>query len=248
MKISDEPAFVLHARAWRESSLLVEVLSANHGRIGMVARGVQSPNRQALRAALQPLQWLRLDLDWRGELARLIQAEAVDVAPRLSGDAVLSGFYLNELTMRLVPRGEPQPNLFLAYAQTRQRLADPEQTLAWTLRRFERDLLDAIGVGFPWHLDRDGEPLDPAARYVVDVEQGAIKVLTERTAEERRFSPSGRALLSLAADELPTEEDLQSLRIPMRVLLQHHLGARGLKSWDMQRLMRRGSKASGVRQ
>ena len=237
MRITGEPAFVLHARPWRESSLLVEMLTANHGRVGVVARGVQGPKKQALRAAMQPLQFLRVDLDWRGEMARLVQAESVDVAPRLNGDALLSGFYLNELTMRLVPRAEPSPEIFLAYSQTRERLGDPSQSLAWTLRRYERDLLDAVGVGFAWHLDRDGTELDPASRYLVDAEQGPVKVLSERSSEERRFTPTGRALLSLARDERPDDQDLLGLRVPMRVLLQHHLGARGLKSWEMQRLL-----------
>lgn len=248
MKITDEPAFVLHARPWRESSLLVELLTANHGRVGVVARGVIGPKKQVLKAALQPLQFLRVDLDQRGEMARLIQAEAVDIAPRLSGDALLCGFYLNELTMRLAPRGDAQGDLFLAYSQTRSRIADASENLAWTLRRFERDLLDAVGVGFSWHLDRDGVALDPAARYLVDAEQGPVKVLSERDAAERAFTPPGRALLALASDKRPSDEDLASLRVPMRVLLQHHLGARGLKSWDMMRVMAVSRARAVVRQ
>ena len=74
MRLVDEPAFVLHARRWRETSLLVEVLSAEHGRIGLVARGVQGPKKQALRAALQPLQSIRFSAVQRGELAQLRQA------------------------------------------------------------------------------------------------------------------------------------------------------------------------------
>src|SRR5688572_19491661 len=149
MRLSAEPAFVLHARPWRESSLLVEVLSAEHGRLGLVARGVQGPKRHLLRAALQPLQYIRFDAVQRGELATLSAAEALDAAPRLLGDAMLAGFYLNELTLRLAPRGDPQPELFDAYRKTRQRLAQPDP-LAWTLRRYERDLLDAIGFGLDW--------------------------------------------------------------------------------------------------
>src|SRR5690606_30187101 len=109
-----------HARAWRETSLLVEVLSANHGRIGLVARGVQGPKRHPLRAALQPLQWIRLDAVQQGELAQLRGAEALDAAPRLVGEAMLAGFYVNELTLRLTPRDDPQPDLFTAYARTRE--------------------------------------------------------------------------------------------------------------------------------
>ena len=109
MRIENQPAFVLHARNWRETSLLVEVLSAEHGRIGLVARGVHGPKKHLLRAALQPLQHIRLDAVQRGELAQLVSAEALDAAPRLAGDAMLAGFYLNELVLRMTQRLDPQP-------------------------------------------------------------------------------------------------------------------------------------------
>lgn len=232
MRLSAEPAFVLHARPWRESSLLVEVLSADHGRLGLVARGVQGPKRHLLRAALQPLQYIRFDAVLRGELATLGAAEALDAAPRLLGDAMLAGFYLNELTLRLAPRGDPQPELFEAYRATRQRLAQPDP-LAWTLRRYERDLLDALGFGFDLNSDVDGAPVDPAARYRLDPEAGARRLLSDRGHGDRQSAATGRALLALAADVMPADADLASLRRPMREVLAFHLGPRGLKSWEM---------------
>jgi len=81
MRVQAQPAFVLHARPWRETSLIVELLSRDHGRVAVVARGAQGARRHPLRAALQPLQHLRVDFLPRGELARLLQAEAVDAAP-----------------------------------------------------------------------------------------------------------------------------------------------------------------------
>ena len=231
MRFTGEPAFVLHARAWRETSLLVEVLSAEHGRIGLVARGVQGPKKHVLRAALQPLQSIRFDGVQRGELAQLTAAEAVDAAPLLHGDAVLAAFYLNELCMRLAPRQAPQPELHAAYARVRERLRAGE-ALAWILRRFERDLLDALGSGFDYASDGDGAPIDPAARYRLEAEHGPRRVLGER-AGERRESATGRALQALGEDSLPNGEDLASLRLPLRGVLLHHLGGRGLKSWEM---------------
>src|SRR5678816_3445753 len=154
MRIEAEPCYVLHARAWRESSLLLEVLSAQHGRMGVVARGVQGPKRQVLRAALQPLQFIRVDAVQRGELAQLRNAEALDAAPQLAGEATLAAFYVNELVMRLAPRQDPLPELFDAYANVRRRLGDAE-SLAWNLRRFERDLLEALGFGFAFDVDGD---------------------------------------------------------------------------------------------
>lgn len=238
MRIDDEPAFVLHARSWRETSLLVEVLTEQHGRIGVLARGVSSPRSQALRAALQPLQWIRLGFVQRGELAQLRGAEALDAAPRLSGDAMLAGFYINELVMRLAPRQDPLPELYTYFGQVRQRLAAGEP-LAWTLRRFERDLLEALGFGFDLAHGSDGEPIDPAARYELDPLEGPRRLLSERGTDPRRGTATGSALLALAEDEMPDADDLASLRRGMRAVLLHHLGGRGLKSWEMLEDLRR---------
>lgn len=231
MLIEDDTGFVLHARAYRETSLLVEVLSAEHGRIGLLARGVSTAKGQVLRAALQPLQWIRFSALQRGELAQLRGAEALDVAPRLLGQAMLAGFYLSELTLRLAPRQDPLPELYLAFGEARARLA-VGAGLAWTLRRFERELLAALGVGFDLETASDGQPIDPAARYELDPQEGPQRLLSERGGE-RRAAATGSALLALAADDEPEAADLASLRLPMRRVLTHHLGARGLKSWEM---------------
>lgn len=231
MRYVAESAFVLHARPWRETSLLVEVLSADHGRIGLVARGVLGPRRHLLRAALQPLQSIRFDAVQKGELAQLAAAEAVDAAPLLHGDAAMAAFYVNELCLRLAPRHVPQPELHAAYAQVREWLRAGEP-LAWTLRRFERELLEALGVGLAFGLEADGVAVDPAARYRLDPEEGPRRLYSER-AGERRDTATGRALLALADDVLPDADDLASLRLPLRGVLLHHLGGRGLKSWEM---------------
>lgn len=228
-----EPAFVLHARAWRETSLLVEVLSRDHGRVGLVARGVQGAKRHVLRAALQPLQYIRFDGVQRGELAQLTGAEAIDEAPRLQGEAMLAGFYLNELMLRLAPRHDGAPALFAVYGETRARLALPDLSLAWTLRRFERDLVEALGMGFAWDCDGDGVVIDPAARYRLDPEHGPRRVLGDPGRAGRAETATGRALLDLAADREPVAEDMPGLRRAMRALLLHHLGGRGLKSWEL---------------
>lgn len=234
MRIEDEPGFVLHARHWRETSLLVEVLSLNHGRIGLLARGVQGERKQLLRAALQPLQAIRFSAVQRGELAQLRSAEAEDAAPRLQGEAMLAAFYLNELVLRLAPRHDPVPEMHAAYATVRERLRVGE-SLAWSLRRFERDLLDALGVGFDLEHDADGEPIDPAARYRLDPQQGARRLLSDRGAGERNAAATGRVLLALARNLSPEAADLPGLRLSLREVLLHHLGGRGLKAWDMLR-------------
>ena len=232
MRIAGEAAYVLHARPWRETSLLVEVLAEHEGRLGLVARGVQGAKRHVLRAALQPMQHIRLDAVLQGELAQLRNAEALDAAPVLQGDASLASFYVNELVLRLAPRGDPHPELYDAYGEVRQRLGGSDP-VASTLRRFERDLLDALGFGLALDVDADGAPVDPAARYRLDPEQGARRVLRDRGQGDRDTAATGRALLALGADIEPEADDLASLRRAMREVLAYHLGPRGLKSWEM---------------
>lgn len=156
----------------------------------------------------------------------------MDAPPRLVGDAMLAAFYVNELVLRLSPRQDPQPELFEAYGRMRARLGAGEP-LAWTLRRFERDLLDALGVGFDLASDAEGEPLDPAARYRLDPEQGPRRLLADRGQGERGGAATGRGLLALALDTPPEPEDLAGLRIALRRVLEHHLGGKGLKSWEL---------------
>jgi DNA repair protein RecO (recombination protein O) len=237
MRIENQPAYVLHARAWRETSRIVEVLTRDFGRVAVVARGLAGAKRHAQRASLQPLQSVRLDYLPRGELARLLQVEAVDAAPALAGDALMAAFYANELLVRLCPRQDPQPGLWARYGALRGELAGPGP-LAWTLRRFERDLLEALGVGPAWGADADGAPLDPGARYRVDAEHGAL-----RTAG--RDGIAGHVLVALAEDRLPAPDDLAALRPVLRHVLSAHLGAQPLRSWGLLRELARARDAGG---
>jgi len=130
MRVLAQPAFVLHARPWRETSLIVELLTMDQGRVGVVARGLNTPKRHSLKAALQPLQHIRVDYLPRGELARLIQAEALDVAPALTGDRLMAAFYVNELLLKLTPRNDAAPALFDLYGRVRGEFADAARLVA----------------------------------------------------------------------------------------------------------------------
>ena len=108
---------------------------------------------------------------------------------------MLAAFYINELVLRLAPRNDPLPELYHAYADTRSHLGS-EVSLAWTLRRFERDLLDVLGSGFSYEVDGDGIEIDPAARYRLDPEHGPRRLFSDRGHDERSSAATGRALLS----------------------------------------------------
>ncbi len=229
MGIDQQPGYVLHLRAYRETSLLLECLTRDHGRLGVVARGVRSARGQALRAQLEPFQPLLLDLLARGELATLRSAEPAGLPLRLSGNAGLAGLYLNELVVRLTGRQDPHPALFEAYAQTLPRLAAAESP-GWQLRRFERDLLAAIGYALQLEFDADGgEPLDPQAHYRYQAELGACRCGPGEAAAVR-----GADLLALGQDRVPGDaRGLQSLRRMMREVIRFHLGGAELRSWQV---------------
>ncbi len=122
MRIEQQPAFILHSRPYRETSLLLECLTRDFGRIGLVARGVRRERTRVPRALLQPLAPIRLGWSGRGELATLTHVEANAAGFDLQGDALLCALYLNELVLRLTPRQDPQPELFTDYLRTLTRL------------------------------------------------------------------------------------------------------------------------------
>lgn len=228
MRITQQPAYMLHARAWRETSLLLEAFTRDHGRVGLVARGVRGARSRLPRSALEPLQALLLDWSGRGELQTLAGVEPQGRAHPLRGEALLSAMYVNELLVRLTARNDPHPRLFDRYAALLEELvATP--SLAWSLRRFERDLMSAIGYAL--ELDSDAEsglPLDPARDYDYLPEQGPVAA----GAGEPGLRLRGSALLALAADAAPPgAADMAALRRLMRGLIDGHLGGRGLQSW-----------------
>ncbi|HEY4092454.1 MAG TPA: DNA repair protein RecO [Luteibacter sp.] len=230
MRVEQQPAFVLHARPYRETSMLVECLTRDYGRVGVVARGVRNERARMQRAQLEPFQRLALDLLLKGELATLRSAEPVGVPLRLTGDAGLAGLYLNELAVRLTGRQDPNPELFGHYERTLQRMA-AGHPLAWTLRRFERDMLDALGYALQLDVDAiNGEPLDAAATYVYDPESGAMP---GRRGDPRALR--GSDLLALAADTVPDQAGLAALRRMMRQVITFHLGGGELKAWRVLR-------------
>jgi DNA repair protein RecO (recombination protein O) len=163
-RIEWQPAYVLHVRAWRESSGIVEMFTRDYGRVSLLARGMRKP-RGSLRGILQPFQPLTVSRSGRGGgLMNLRAAESSAAAWPLQGNALMSGFYLNELLLRFLHRGDAHPRLFSDYGQALSGLlvhGGPDAAL----RRFEIQLLAEAGYGL--NLDHDaetGEPLDPTGQ------------------------------------------------------------------------------------
>ena len=229
MRVEQQPAFILHSRPYRETSLLIDCLTRDFGRVGLVARGVRRERARIPRALLQPLAPVQLGWSGRGELATMSQVESTAAGFDLQGDALLCALYLNELVLRLTPRQDPQPNLFADYLRTLTRLAQGEPH-AWTLRRFERDLLAHIGYGLVLDVDGDtGVPVQPQREYGYRHESGPVAWESSSSGLRLR----GAALLALAGDRTPADEDASALKRLMRGAIAQHLGGVELRAWSM---------------
>ncbi|MEO8459634.1 MAG: DNA repair protein RecO [Dokdonella sp.] len=235
LRVEGQPAFVLHARAYRETSLLLECLTRDHGRIGLVARGVRRERTRLPRGLLQPFQLLALAWSGGGELATLIQADAAAAPLSFAGDVLLAAIYVNELIVRLSGRGDPHQQLFETYATCLERMRS-DASLAWALRRFERDLLAELGYGLKLtHTADSDEDVVAEAAYSYDADAGPSRVAPTKAGAPAQISPtvSGGALLALAEDRLPDPDKLAELRRLMRRIIRQRLGGGILNSWNL---------------
>jgi DNA repair protein RecO (recombination protein O) len=229
-RVDAELAFVLHSYPFRESSLLVELFSRTRGRIAVLAKGARRP-RSALRGQLLAFQPLVVGWAGKGEVRTLMRAEWRGGHPLLAGEALLCGFYLNELLLRLLPREDAHNALFDAYGDT---LAGLGRGLAFAplLRTFEKRLLKELGYALT--LDRDaatGAALDPEVLYRYEPERGPIAADPDAAAgAESGHLFAGRALLEIAREDYRDPRTLLQGKLLMRLLINHRLEQRPLMS------------------
>ena len=232
-----EHGFVLHQRAYRNTSQLLECLTANHGRVGIVARGSRRAT-SGQRALLQPFVPLRLSWHQRGELGQLTQVEAAAAGYELTSQHLLAGYYANELVLRLTARDDPNAEVFSCYSRGLAELAGDAQ-VARTMRIFEMRLLQALGYGL--ELDADigtGEPLRADRSYAYEAEHG-LRVASLDEPETEVFS--GRDLIALREESLDNEGSLRAAQRLLGRVLRIYLGERPLKSrLVLQDVVRRG--------
>lgn len=224
--VQQEPAYVLHRRPWRETSLQVDVFTLNAGRLSLIARGANSA-KSPLKAQLQPFQPLMLDWTGRSNLKTLTQAE-VRSGPSLNRTSALySGLYINELLQRILPVADPHPSLFAAYIDVIAELALTDDVEP-VLRRFERSFAEALGYSFAWDMATDtGVGVEAGQSYCYDPEQGILQ-RPDQNVRLRRLS--GDTLLALAEGDLQSPECRRTAKRVMRVLVDYLLQGRPLHS------------------
>lgn len=238
-RISDEPAYVLHRYDWSESSLILEVFTRNHGRIALMAKGAKRPS-SSFRPVLLPLQMLRVAFGGNAEIRSLKSAEWQGGHVMPTGDALLSGYYLNELILKLLARDDPHPALFDVYAHVVRVLASEHgEALQAVLRSFELLLLREIG--FLPQLDLQTmtlERLDANARYCL-VPEGGLRLAHS----DEQVSLSGtqwNALQMALHANAPFTSTLRAcaevaaaLKPQLRTLLHYHCGVHTLRTRQM---------------
>ena len=224
-----EPAYILHGRPYRESSLILEAFSRESGRVGLVARGARGA-RSRWKSMLQPFRPLLLSWNQRGEMGTLTAADQVASPPALAGEPLFCGIYVNELLVRFLQRADPHPGLFDDY---RQLLGDLAAGVAPqpALRLFELRLLEAAGFGLQLeHEHGTMEPIAPDRSYRFLPEAGPVPRAPGQAGEERLVS--GAALLALRSGRIEAAH-LTELKYLMRRLIRYHLGDRPLKSQSL---------------
>jgi len=224
-RVEHQPAFVLHTYPWRETSVIVEALTRDHGRTALVARGAKRRTSQ-LRGLLSPFTALALAWTGRGEVKTLVRAEWTGGLVPLRGDALLAGFYLNELVVRLLARADPHPALFSNYARALRALASDDSPLGSTLRAFEFDLLREIGYLPALDVCADGQAVESTARYRVDPQRGLVR--DER--ESNGLNIGGSTALAMAAGEFGAAGVAAEARAMLRLIIRYHLEGRPLNT------------------
>jgi DNA repair protein RecO (recombination protein O) len=233
-RIALTPGYLLHHHPWRDTSRILEVLTREHGRVTLFARGVRGPGAK-LAPVLQPFQLLLLSFSGRGEAAQLTGAERAAPAVALPQACLLAGFYLNELLLKLTTRHDPLPELFDHYHGTLEQVRGGAP-LEPCLRVFEKRLLEVLGYGLDLATEaRSGLPLEPDAYY--DFRPGVGFVPVRGSAR----ALCGHSLLSLARESLHGERELEDARRILQAALGACLEGRPLATRQVARAMKRGA-------
>ncbi len=230
-QIALQPAYVLHGKPYRDTSLLLEIFTPDHGRIGLIARGVRS-SKPRMRGLLQPFRPLLVSWYSKGDLGTLTGVEENGAIACLMGRTLMSGFYLNELLLRLLHRHDPHPALFHSYDIALRKIAlRDDLALQQALRIFEKELLQEIGYGLI--LDHDvvtDQPVAAEGMYRYHMEKGPERIALANIVNTLGMVLHGHTLLGLAHNELHDVINLHEAKQLLRKMLAVHLGQQPLRS------------------
>lgn len=223
MDMQTDQAFVLHVRPYKETSALLDLFTREQGRIRAVLRGYRSKKGSAAR----PFNCLEVELRGQGELKSIARLESAGGFLLLQGQRLMCALYLNELSMRLLPLADPQPQVHEHYHLTLQALA-AGHAVEPLLRSYEWRLLEQLGYGFSLEQDSQGRPLEPQGWYLLQPESGFLPV-----AAIQPGAFLGADLQALAAVQWQQPGVVRTAKRLMRQALAPHLGNRPLMSREL---------------
>lgn len=237
MSVLFHQCFLLHQRPYRETSVIIDLLSETEGRVSLVCKGVRGAGKKSamLRSVLQPFAGLAVSWSGRSELKSLRQAEVLVQAPRFSQHQLFAALYLNELLVRLFQQGESHIDLFQEYrnaiADLALAVASDKSHTEIPLRRFEFKLLATLGFEVDLAYDvASGKPVDAAAFYRYTSDIGVCKALANG---RRSDLIAGEDLLALYSQDYSSESARRTAKKIVRIALAPHLGAKPLKSREL---------------
>ena len=224
-RVTGQPAFVLHSYPYKETSLIIELLTRDFGRVALIAKGAKRPHSQ-LRGVLQTFQPLTTGWTGKNELRTLTDADWVGGMRPLEKTALLCGFYLNELLVKLTARDDAHPKLFDHYVSTLNQLAHNEPAPI-VLRKFEMALLRETGVAADLvRCTATRTKVVPDVHYVVDPERGPRPVRADDSAPR----VAGKTLLDMEGEDYTDPATQAQSKQLMRYLLSWHLGGAPLNT------------------
>lgn len=235
-RVNKERAYVLHTRPYRDTSLIVDVLTESYGRIAVVAKSARGP-KSRFRGQVTPMTPLLVSWTGLSELKTLTAIDAVGLPAQLQGDALWACFYAHELMLRLLAHDDEHPRLFESYEALLVGLREPGSYSA--LRYFELALLAELGYAPTLHQTAHGESVLPdcAYRYVLD--HGLVAM---GQAEQDGLIFLGSDLLALHRQELEGDSELSTAKRLLRYILSHRIGPKPLKTKQLWGQLQ-GSKA-----
>jgi len=215
-----QPAFILQQRKYRETSLIIDALTRDFGRISLLAKGVRKVKSKTA-GLLQPFVPLIISYVGKAELKTLTDVEIIQPFSEIKGLALYCGFYINELVGCFLHKYDPHPEVFAHYRDCLSGLADSSKMEA-ALRLFEFDLMDSVGYGLQLEYDGNGNPIDSLKKYVFTVGQGPIESV------DGQFS--GKTLQAISLREFTDPQVLSEAKILMRTVIDVYLQGKPLKS------------------
>jgi DNA repair protein RecO (recombination protein O) len=225
------PAYVLHQYAYRDTSRIVEVFTDEHGRLSLFARGANSA-KSSLKGVLRPFQRLLLSWSGRSEAGQLVGAEIDGDVTNLAPARLMSGFYLNELLLKLTERWDPHPEIFASYASCMHALCSGGVEEP-ALRRFEKQLLDALGYGLELAQTVEGLPVRTDLYYRFGLQSGPQPCVAEAPG-----AIFGQSLADLRSESFLDERSLRDAKRLLRTAIDACLDGRALKSREVMRALR----------